>query len=87
MAIYLVDRFLSGATLEQVTETEHAAFVMSQRYSAEGRPVRYLRSMFVPEEWHCMSLFEAANAKIVQEVNEAAAIPFTRIIQALELYP
>jgi len=34
-----------------------------------------------------MSLFEARTAKFVQEVNEAAQVHFTRIIEALELNP
>jgi hypothetical protein len=34
-----------------------------------------------------MTLFEAPSAKVVQEVNEAAQIPFDRIIEALELIP
>ncbi len=49
--------------------------------------MRYLHSTFVPEEAHCLCLFEAPNAKAVQEVNEAAQFPFTRIIEALELDP
>lgn len=87
MAVYLVDRFLPGITLEQVASAERAAMAMSQTFTANGKPVRYLRSTFVPEEEHCMSLFEARTAKLVQEVNEAAQLPFTRIIEAQELDP
>ncbi len=72
---------------EQLQMAERAAAAMSERYTANGKPVRYLSSTFVPEEGHCMSLFEARSAKIVQEVNEAANLPFTRIIEAVELNP
>jgi hypothetical protein len=34
-----------------------------------------------------MCLFEAANPQLVKEVNEAAAIPFSRISEALDLTP
>jgi hypothetical protein len=34
-----------------------------------------------------MCLFVAASAKLVQEVNEAAGIPFTRIVEAIEAAP
>ncbi len=87
MTVYLVDRFVPGITLEQLATAERAAAAMSERYTANGKPVRYLRSTFVPTEGHCMSLFEARTAKLVQEVNEAAQVPFTRIIEALELNP
>lgn len=87
MAIYLVDRDLPGITMEQLAATQRIATETSERFTANGKPVRYIRSTFVPEESHCMCLFEAADAKIVQEVNEAAQIPFTRIIEAVDLTP
>jgi hypothetical protein len=34
-----------------------------------------------------MCLFEAPNAELVKEVNETAKLPFTRIIEALDLTP
>jgi hypothetical protein len=34
-----------------------------------------------------MCLFEAANPQLVQDVNEAAQIPFSRISEALDLTP
>jgi hypothetical protein len=49
--------------------------------------VRYIRTTFVPGEAHCMCLFEADNPDLVREVNEAAQIPFTRIVEALGLTP
>ncbi|MBA2525722.1 MAG: DUF4242 domain-containing protein, partial [Pyrinomonadaceae bacterium] len=36
---------------------------------------------------HCMCLLEADNADHVREVNETAKIPFTRIVEALDLTP
>jgi hypothetical protein len=53
--------------------------------SAEGRPIRYVRSTFTPGESRCRCLFEAASADLVREVNEAAQVPYSRIILALEL--
>jgi len=52
-----------------------------------GKNVRYIRTTFVPGEAHCMCLFEADNPDLVREVNEAAQIPFTRIVEALDLTP
>ena len=85
MPIYMADRTLPGLTLEQLAALHQAAIAMSRLFTAEGKPVRYIRSTFVPSESHDMTLFEAPNAKNVQEVNEAAGIPFTRIIEAFEL--
>ncbi len=87
MPVYMVDRDLPGITLEQLVAAQRAAMETSKRFTAAGKPVRYLRSTFVPEEARCMCLFEAMDPATVQEVNEAAGIPFSRIVLALDLTP
>ena len=85
MAIYMADRHLPGITLEQLLAAQNAAIETSKRFTAGGRPVRYIRSSWVPSEAHVMSLFEAENPQSVRDVNEAAGIPFTRILEAVDL--
>ena len=87
MPVYMADRDLPGITTEQLGAAQRAAIETSERFTAEGKPVRYLRSMFVPSEAHCMCLFEAPNAELVEEVNRAANIPFTRVVEAMDLPP
>ena len=87
MAVYLVDRDLPGITMEQLGAAQKAAIETSERFTSEGKPVRYIRSTYVPGESNCMCLFEAANVDMVKEVNEAASIPFTRIVEAMDLTP
>ena len=41
----------------------------------------------MPGEARVMCLFEAPNAQRVKDVNEAAQIPFNRIVEALDLTP
>ena len=87
MTVYMVDRDLPGITMEQLGAAQKSAIATSERFSSEGKQVRYIRSTFVPGEAHCMCLFEAADPQLVKEVNEAAKIPFTRISEALDLTP
>lgn len=87
VAVYMVERDLPGITMEQLAGAQQAAIATSQRFSAEGRPVRYIRSTFVPREHRCMCLFEAANPQLVQEVNDTAQIPYTRVVEAHDLTP
>jgi len=42
----------------------------------EGRPVRFLRTIFVPEDETCFYLFEASSAGSVREVGARAALLF-----------
>lgn len=87
MSVYMVDRDLPGIQMDQLAAAQKAAIETSDKFTAEGKPVRYIRTTFVPGENHCMCLFEADSADHVREVNETAQIPFTRIIEALDLTP
>ena len=87
MAVYMVDRDLPGITMEQLGAAQQAAIETSKRFTDEGKSVRYIRSTWVPGDSKCMCLFEAPNAELVEEVNKAANIPFTRVIEALDLTP
>jgi hypothetical protein len=83
----MVERSLPGIEMDQLAAAQKAAIATSDQFTAEGKPVRYIRTTFVPGEAHCMCLFEAGDPDLVKEVNEKAQIPFTRIIEALDLTP
>lgn len=87
MAVYMVERELPGITMEQLAAAQRAAIAASERFSAAGLPVRYLRSTFVPEDARCLCLFEAPDPVSVREVNEAAGLPFWRVVEVLDLRP
>jgi len=83
----MVERDLPGIEMDQLAAAQKAAIATSEQFTADGKPVRYIRTTFVPGEAHCMCLFEAANPDFVKEVNDAAQIPYTRVIEALDLTP
>jgi hypothetical protein len=87
MPVYMVDRDLPGIKMEQLAAAQKAAIDLSQKMTAQGKKVRYIRSAFVPGEAHCMCFFEAANPDVVKELNETAKIPFKKIVEALDLTP
>lgn len=87
MPVYMVERSLPGIGMDQLAAAQKAAIATSDEFTASGKPVRYIRTTFVPGEAHCMCLFEAGDPEVVREVNETAQIPFTRIVEALDLTP
>ena len=87
MAVYMVERDLPGVTVEQLGAAQKAAIEKGKEFTAAGKDVRYIRSIFVPGESKCMCLFESSSPELVREVNEAAQIPFTRITEAMDLTP
>ena len=87
MAVYMVERELTGITMEQLGGAQKTAIETGKQMTAAGKSVRYLRSTFVPGDARCMCLFEAGSPQLVQELNDTAKIPYTRIVEALDLAP
>ena len=87
MAVYMVERDLPGITLEQLGGAQKTAIETSQEFTSKGKQVRYIRSTYVPGDSKVMCLFEASGQQLVEEVNQAANIPFTRVVEAMDLTP
>ena len=87
MTVYMVERDLTGLTMDQLAGAQKAAIETSQKFSAEGKPVRYIRSTFVTGDARCMCLFEADSQELVKDVNVTAGLPFNGIVEALDLTP
>jgi hypothetical protein len=85
MPVYMVERIMPGLTPESLQELRAAAERTCSTFAGRGKPVRYLRSTLTPGESRCRCLFEAAHAELVREVNDAAQLPYSRIILALDL--
>ncbi len=87
MTVYMVERDLPGITLEQLGGAQKAAIETSEEFTSRGKQVRYIRSTYVPGDSKVMCLFEASGQQLVEEVNQAANIPFTRVVEAMDLTP
>jgi Protein of unknown function (DUF4242) len=85
MPVYMVERILPGATVESVRDIQRAAEEACGAFAADGNAVRYLQCTFVPGESRCRCLFEAASGDLVQQMNDTAQIPYSRIMLAIEL--
>ena len=81
MPQYMVERHLPGITPEQLTAAAARAKSVTAEMTQQGKPVRYLRSTFLPGEEKAFCLFDAPTPERVKEANEAAQIPFQRIIE------
>ena len=78
MPNYLVERYLPDrdrAWLESALA----------RIPTDRREVTYLGSTYLPSDDSCFCRFEASTADDVRDVNEAAGVPFARIVVAEEL--
>ena len=87
MSVYMVERELPGISLDQLAGAQKAAIDTSAQFTKEGKPVEYIRSMYVPGDEKVMCLFKAENADTVREVNDTAKIPYKRVVEAMDLTP
>ena len=82
MSEFLVETYVSRADRLAVERGGERARAASEQLTREGRPVRLLRTIFVPEDETCFYLFEAVSATAVREAATRAAVPFERITEA-----
>lgn len=79
MPEFLVELYVSETDVGGVARGAENARVAAEELTRQGTPVRYLRSIFVPEDETCFYLYEAASADAVREAAQRAALPFERV--------
>jgi hypothetical protein len=77
----MVDRQLLGISMDELAGAQRTAIDASDEH------VQYLRSVWVPGDSHCMCLFEGPDADAVAALNDAAGLPYQRVVEALDLAP
>jgi hypothetical protein len=69
----------AAAVSQNAGRVRHAADELTR----QGRPVRYVRSIFVPEDETCFYLFEAGSADDVLEAARRAELPVDHVAEAI----
>jgi hypothetical protein len=87
MSTFMVERHLGSISMDDLGGAQRAAITKGQELTAEGTPVRYLRSTFAPQDGRCMCLFEADKSEDVKRLNDDAGLPYDRIVPAMDLTP
>ena len=82
---FMVERYLPATTKGALAEAARQAQEAAITISAEGVPVRYLRSMFAPsDEWY-LCLFSADSSASVRQAHARLGIPFVRVVEIVML--
>jgi hypothetical protein len=87
MSVFMVERNLSGVSMDDLGNAQKAAIAKGQEMTEEGTPVRYIRTTFAPEDGRCMCLFEADKSEDVKRLNDEAGLPYNRVVPAMDLTP
>jgi len=87
VATFLVLRQLPGVTRDQYAAAQQAAIDAADQASTGGRIVQYLGGFFIPGRGRAICIFGADSLADVTTVNERAGVPFTEVLEAIELRP
>jgi hypothetical protein len=83
MAEFLLETYASRTDPAAVDAGAERARQAAAELSAEGTPVHFLRTMFLPEEETCFYLYQAASADDVREAAKRAGLPTDNIVEAI----
>jgi hypothetical protein len=83
MAEFLVECYVSRAGQAAGADRSEGARRATEELTREGTEVRFLRSIFVPEDETCFYLFESTSADIVREAAARAGLAFGRVAEAV----
>jgi hypothetical protein len=81
MTEFLIELYVSKTRCAAVADSAGRLDRAAAELTAEGRPVRFLRSIFVPEDETCFLLVEAATAESVREAGRRAALTIERVVE------
>jgi uncharacterized protein DUF4242 len=87
MTVFMVERDLNGITMDRLAAAQQAAISQAGKMSADGTPIRYIRSTFATADGRCFCLFESRSIAEVRKLNDDARIPYFRVVEALDLTP
>lgn len=75
---FLVERYLKAG--DGLGDAARALRRCGRELTREGRPVRYVRSIFLPGDETCLDLYVASSAEAVGEATKRAGVSYDRIV-------
>jgi hypothetical protein len=82
MPSYLIESYLPRTRTGELPAVVSRLRRATESLTAEGTPVRHLRTTFLPGDELCLHLLEAESATTVSEASRRAAIEPARVIEA-----
>jgi Protein of unknown function (DUF4242) len=84
MPTYLVEVYMPRLRGREARASGRRACEAAEALAREGVSIRYIRTMFLPDDETCFHLFEAPGPTAVEELSRRAALGCARIVGAIE---
>ena len=79
-----MELYVSRADACAIERDAERVRLAAEEQTRRGIPVRYLRSIFVPDDETCFLIFEAGSAEAVRAVAQRASLSFEHVATAIE---
>ena len=83
MTEFLVELYLSRADAAALECSVRRARLAAEEQTRQGMPVRYLRSMYLPEDETSFVLYEAESAEAARRAAALADLTFERVSEVI----
>jgi hypothetical protein len=80
---YLLECYVPNAEASAAGGAARRARLVAEQLSHEGMSVRYLRTLFLPEDELCFHLFEAGSSDVVEELARRTEPGRCRLVSAV----
>ena len=84
MTTYLLEAYATKLDELRIRDLTAGARAAAQAMTRIGAPVRYVGSIFVPEDETCFHLLEAPSADVIRRAGGRASFAFERIVEVIE---
>ena len=82
--LYMVECYLPAKGDVRASESSTRARAAAHDLAREGAQVRFVRSIYVPQDETFFLLYEAQSADLAAEANARAGLEYERIVEALD---
>lgn len=84
MPSFLAETFHPALRLPELRESEDRVRAAAKALTRAGTPVRYVRSIFVPEDEICFFVLEAPSEAAARAAASKARLRIERVVEAVE---
>ena len=74
-----MELYVSRADACAIERDAERVRLAAEEQTRQGNPMRFLRTIFVPDDETCFLLIEASSAEAVRDAADIAALPYERV--------
>jgi len=79
---YLVESYLSAARRDEVPSVDARSRAATDELVRAGAGLRFVETIFVPDDEMCLLVFEADTPELVREASRRAGVACERVLEA-----